>query len=184
MHRAIAACSMTSLATVFFLAATPARGQEPSPQPQPQAKPRTEEPRKASAGAYRVDMSINELEEGKKVNVRQYSMNLRGDDGNQLSIGTQVPVEKEEGKFEYMDVGTEISCRLRELAEGLVIEVRAGISAFATAPEQMGRRPVIRRFKIAGSSTVQPGKPLVLGSVDDPNSKRQFQLEVTVTKLR
>jgi hypothetical protein len=28
------------------------------------------------------------------------------------------------------------------------------------------------------------GKPMLLGSVDDPNSKRQFQLEVTVTKLR
>jgi len=29
-----------------------------------------------------------------------------------------------------------------------------------------------------------PGKAMVIGSVDDPNSKRQFQLEVTVTKLK
>jgi hypothetical protein len=29
-----------------------------------------------------------------------------------------------------------------------------------------------------------PGKPMVIGSVDDPDSKRTFQLEVTVTKLR
>jgi hypothetical protein len=29
-----------------------------------------------------------------------------------------------------------------------------------------------------------PGKPMVVGSVDDPNSKREFQLEVTVTKLK
>jgi len=28
------------------------------------------------------------------------------------------------------------------------------------------------------------GKPLVVGSVDDPSSKKQFQLEVTVTKLK
>jgi hypothetical protein len=27
-------------------------------------------------------------------------------------------------------------------------------------------------------------KPMLMGVVDDPNSKRQFQLEVTVTKLR
>jgi len=27
-------------------------------------------------------------------------------------------------------------------------------------------------------------KTIVIGSADDPNSKRQFQLEVTVTKLR
>jgi len=29
-----------------------------------------------------------------------------------------------------------------------------------------------------------PGKPMVVGSVDDPNSKREFQLEVMVTKLK
>jgi hypothetical protein len=29
-----------------------------------------------------------------------------------------------------------------------------------------------------------PGKSTVVGVVDDPNSKRQFQLEVTVSKLK
>jgi hypothetical protein len=28
------------------------------------------------------------------------------------------------------------------------------------------------------------GKSIIIGSADDPNSRRQFQLEVTVTKLR
>jgi len=28
------------------------------------------------------------------------------------------------------------------------------------------------------------GKSILIGSTADPNSKRQFQLEVTVTKLR
>jgi hypothetical protein len=43
---------------------------------------------------------------------------------------------------------------------------------------------VIRQLKIGGSTLVVVGKPMVLGIVDDPNSKRQFQLEVTMTKLR
>jgi hypothetical protein len=43
---------------------------------------------------------------------------------------------------------------------------------------------VVRQFKINASTLALPGKPMVVGSVDDPNSKRQFQLEVTVTKLR
>jgi hypothetical protein len=37
---------------------------------------------------------------------------------------------------------------------------------------------------ISGSTLVISDKPVIIGSVDDPNSKRQFQLEVTVTKLR
>ena len=44
--------------------------------------------------------------------------------------------------------------------------------------------PVVRQIKIDGSTVVVPGKPIVIGSADDPTSNRQFQLEVTVTKLR
>jgi hypothetical protein len=29
-----------------------------------------------------------------------------------------------------------------------------------------------------------PGKPTVIDSVDDPDSRRTFQMEVTVTKLK
>jgi hypothetical protein len=43
---------------------------------------------------------------------------------------------------------------------------------------------VIRQLKISAGTLAQLGKPMVVGSVDDPNSKRQFQLEVTVTKLK
>jgi hypothetical protein len=43
---------------------------------------------------------------------------------------------------------------------------------------------VLRQLNINASTLAVLGKPMILGSVDDPNSKRQFQLEVTVTKLR
>ena len=63
--------------------------------------------------AYRLDFSINELEDGKKINTRQYSMNLNGNDSNDLKIGTKVPIEAKEGQFEYIDVGTNISARMQ-----------------------------------------------------------------------
>jgi hypothetical protein len=44
--------------------------------------------------------------------------------------------------------------------------------------------PVIRQIKISGDTLLVVGKPIVIGSADDPNSKRQFQLEVSVTRLR
>ena len=44
--------------------------------------------------------------------------------------------------------------------------------------------PVVREIKINGDTLLVVGKPIVIGSVDDPNSKKQFQLEVTATKLK
>jgi hypothetical protein len=133
--------------------------------------------------AYRLDFSVNELEDGRKINTRQYSMNLNNEDSNEIKIGTRVPAEVKEGEFQYLDVGTSIWCRIAEHSNGLAVNVRAEISNFAL-PEQQQSRPVLRQLEIKASSLVQLGKPLMLGSVDDPNSKRQFQLEVTAAKLK
>jgi len=83
-------------------------------------------------------------------------------------------------------VGTEIWSRLKERDGGLLLEVRCELSSFAI-PDQANRTnsmPLIRQLKINASTVAWPGKPMIVGSVDDPNSKRQFQLEVTTTKLR
>jgi hypothetical protein len=133
--------------------------------------------------AYRLDFSVNELEDGKRINARQYSMNLNNEDSDEIKIGTRVPTEVKQGEFQYLDVGTSIWCRIAEHPNGLAIFARAEISNFAV-PEQQQSRPVLRQLQIKASSLAQLGKPLVLGSVDDPNSKREFQLEVTATKLK
>lgn len=141
--------------------------------------------------AYRLDFTVSEMEDGKKINFRQYSMNTRGGEQDELKIGTRVPVESKSGEFQYIDVGTNILCRLRDIADvtwlanDVMLNLRAEISNFAV-PEQQGQnmRPILRQLKIESSTIAVVGKPLVVGSVDDPNSKHQFQLEVTVTKLR
>jgi hypothetical protein len=136
--------------------------------------------------AYRLEFSVNELEEGKRINSRQYSLNLNADDANEIKIGTRVPVEAGHEQFQYLDVGTSIWCRIGERPDGIPLSVRADISNFAIPEQATGHesRPVVRQFKINASTLAIPGKAMVVGSVDDPNSKRQFQLEVTVTKLR
>jgi hypothetical protein len=136
--------------------------------------------------AYRLDFSVNEQEDGKKINTRQYSLNLNAEDANEIKIGTRVPVESGQGQFQYMDVGTNIWCRIGERSDGIPLSVRAEISNFAIPDQSSGHEshPLIRQLKINASTLAILGKPMVVGSVDDPNSKRQFQLEVTVTKLR
>ena len=138
-----------------------------------------------AVNAYHLDFTVNEFEDGKKINTRQHSMNLNAEDAAETKIGTRVPVESKQGEFTYLDVGTNISCRIAERANGLLLSVRAEISNFAM-PEQQGQqaRPVLRQLSIRASSVAQLGKPMLVGSVDDPNSKRQFQLEVTASKLK
>jgi len=154
---------------------------------QEQTPPKTQaESIDKSTNAYRLDFTINELEDGKKINARQYSINLNANDGNSIKIGTRVPVEAKQGEFQYIDVGTSIWSRVKERDNGLALEVRAEISNFAI-PDQASRSssmPLLRQMQINASTVTIPGRPTVVGSVDDPNSKRQFQLEVTVTRLK
>src|SRR5437660_12900381 len=143
--------------------------------------------------AYRLDFSVDEMEGGMKINMRQYSMNLNSGHENQIKIGTRVQVGTKQADFQYLDVGTNIWCRLRDrsdiasLGNDVLVQVRTDISNFAIPDQQQEQqqgRPVLRQFSINASTLALVGKPTVMGSVDDPNSKRQFQLDITVTKLR
>jgi hypothetical protein len=161
--------------------------QDAEPKPTTEAKPAVKTDAEKPVHAYRLDFSVKELEGGKVINTRDYSMNLQADDGNEIKIGTRVPVETGEGRqYQYIDVGTSIWCRIGERSEGIPLSVRTEISNFAI-PEQSSEhepRPVIRQLQIKASTLAQLGKPMIVGSVDDPNSKRQFQLEVTVNRLK
>ena len=185
MRKASAIWTITILG-LMICAGMAAHAQDSAP-----AKPSTETKTPPAAAdkpvhAYRLDFAVAELEDGKKINSRQYSLNLNADDANEIKIGTRVPVEAGHEQFQYMDVGTSIWCRIAERPDGVPLQVRAEISNFAIPDQAEGResRPTIRQFRINASTLALPGKPMVVGSVDDPNSKRQFQLEVTVTKLK
>jgi len=149
--------------------------------------------------AYHLDFSLNELEDGKKINTRQYSMNVLAVQSGprlpigyekDLKIGTRVPVEMDQGKMEYLEIGTSIRCQLFGDETGLIsLDARADVSNLVPRNEKdqympAGRNPILRQLQIQSSGTVTLGKPMSLGTVDDPDSKRQFQLEVTVTKMR
>ncbi len=142
---------------------------------------------------YRLDFSFNELADGKNVNTRHYSMNLTAGNSDEIKIGTRVPVATGSSsanvptQYQYIDVGTNIYAQLREHGDELILVVKGEVSNLDLEPgEHAGAflPPVVRQIKIDGDTLLVVGKPIMIGSVDDPNSKRQFQLEVTVTKLR
>jgi len=146
---------------------------------------------------YRLDFSVNELESGKRINTRHYSMNLADGSADELKIGTRVPVHTgpprsgpgdNPTQYQYMDVGTNIWASLRERGDDLQLEVRSDISNLDMSASHDGDSgwlpPIVRQIKISGVTLLVAGKPIIIGSMDDPNSNREFQLEITATKLR
>jgi len=144
---------------------------------------------------YRLDFSFNEVLDGKIVNTRHYSMNLTAGNSDEIKIGTRVPVAvavtpSNSGSpvpsFQYMDIGTNLWSQLREHGDELMLVVKGDVSNLdMDSGEHAGTSaPVVRQIKISGDTLLVVGKPIMIGSADDPNSKRQFQLEVTVTKLK
>jgi len=168
---------------------SPARAQNESKTDTSKGQP----PKVQPVEPYRLDFSFNEVADGKNVNTRHYSMVLTANDTNEVKIGTRVPVATGTNgpslpatQFQYLDIGTNIWAQLREHGDELMLSVRSDVSNLDTnnSAGPVGGNPVIRQIKISGSTLLATGKPIVIGSMDDPNSKRQFQLEVTATKLR
>jgi hypothetical protein len=141
---------------------------------------------KKSAGTYRLDIVINELEDSKKVNARSYSVLLEGDNWSRLRIGTRIPIQQQ-SQVVYMDVGLSLDCRLHGSEDGPSLEVILEMNSFAI-PEQGTAAnpgtPPLRNFRTQTTSALSLGKPAVITSADDMASKRRFQVEVTATKVK
>jgi hypothetical protein len=172
------------------------RAQDETSSPKEQSAPKQDtnsapktSPSQRPASAYHLDFSLYELEDGKKLNTRRYSMNLTDAEsevgGQDLKIVTRAPIQSENGKFEYLDIGTTIRARIIHWTTPVILDVNADISSFASSDEATkGGHPLLREMRIGASTVLTLNKPMIIGSVDDPNSKREYQLELTVTKLQ
>jgi hypothetical protein len=168
-----------------------AQEEKPAPEDSKAKAERRSDPGQQSPSAgekpmhpYRADFLISELEDGKRINARHYSMLLNVGGSNEIKVGTKVPVSTSEHMFQYMDVGTRINCRLLESGDDLAIDVHSDFSSLSSPEDQHNSQPVVRQVTLSGNTLVTSGKPIIIGAADDPGSRHQFQLEATVTKLK
>jgi|SRR6516165_8413350 len=173
IHRAWSAIAFL----VFCLAGSHLRAQQ-APNSSPPAESKNLD---LAVTPYHAEFVLTEFEDGKKLaNSRHFSMNLNPGRRQTVKIGSRVPVELKGGEIQYLDVGTNIDCHLAERQNGIGLDVSAEISSMADHTNP----PVVRQFRIESSTVTGLGKPVVIGSADVPDSTHQFQLEVTVTKVK
>jgi hypothetical protein len=147
---------------------------------------------------YRLDFSFNELEDGKKLNTRSYTMVLQDSpmspasawsDSMTMKAVTRVPVVTNDNKGQsstvFVDVGLEIFSRLRPHGNGtLDIDGRVELSSLAQPDQAASGHPVLRTVESSFSAEVTLGKPMLIASMDDINSTRRYEVELTATKLK
>jgi hypothetical protein len=171
---------MRTLLSLPLLALTMAPG---SGLAQNQDTPKTLE----SQTVYKLEFVLKEVEGGKVLNARTYSAMVSVDAKNPASTsiraGGVVSYNDAKGP-QSVSTGVNIDCRaVKEVERGLSLNVSADISSVPSEPVSPGAAPMIRQNRWSSPAIVPLKKPTLLFSSDDPMSKRQMQLELTVTSI-
>jgi hypothetical protein len=172
---------------------------------QPPAKDTADQPAKKEVMAgrdgntenfFKLAFVMYELEDGRRTNQRDYMMIGRTDNQpSSIRVATKVPIttqEKgDEKQYTYTDVGLRINCSMKEqMDRRLQFHCDIEISSFIR-PEQIANAtgnaglaaPFLRTTRTDSWALLTMGKPAILTTVDDINSVKRMQIEVTATKL-
>ncbi|HKQ85441.1 MAG TPA: hypothetical protein VJS43_01595 [Candidatus Acidoferrales bacterium] len=186
MHNIRVSVAAIAVALVIGIAGTSAPAQDATSSKTASA-PQAEMP----PHAFRLDYTLTETEGGKKIDSRQYSLNVGGGGQNgrpwvsQLQIGNRVPAgTKTDGTAQYLDVGTRINGSISIRDGARVLDTYCDVTSVVPDEAKVDGRPVLRTLTISNSAPIAEGKSMLVGVADDPNSNREFRLEVTVTELK
>ena len=135
---------------------------------------------------YKLDFVVKEIEGGRMVTSRAYSMLVATDSTGSLRAGSKVPISTtgDGSPASFIDVGTNFDCKsIKELPQHdlslfLIAEISSTVHDSA-APNH----PVIRQNKWSSSVIVPMKKASVIFSSDDATTKGQVQLELTATPV-
>jgi len=165
-------CAIAVVAFCLALIPTSATAQQDTKAPKP-------------ITAYRLEFSVRELENGKRVNSRNYMMMAEDGSFARIRVGNRVPFQTSKDQYQYNNVGMNIDCRPHEQQEGVALDVTVDFSSVAppseTAPSY---NPVFRSNRSEVQTVVPFGKPILVTSLDDVESNRRYEIEVTATKVK
>src|SRR5277367_443946 len=135
---------------------------------------------------YKLDFVVKEVESGRVVTSRAYSMLVATDSTGSLRAGSKVPMRTsaDGAPVSFIDVGTNFDCKAikespqHDLSLFLIAEISSTVHDTAK-PDY----PVIRQNKWSSSIIVPMKKASVIFSSDDATTKGQVQLELTATPV-
>ena len=146
---------------------------------------------------YRLDLALQEREDGKIISTRNYSLWMRANGGagilritHDAPVASRSPFEdsdsspKQRTRIIQKSIKVDLTCFLKEDNSGLELNVNGEIKGVIPPEKGMEYPPVYRNITLASTALLVPGKATTISRVDDPGSNRQFQIDATATKIK
>jgi hypothetical protein len=155
----------------------------------------------ADSGVYRVEFNIHDGSDAAAKNGRRYIIMIEANEKGVFRVGQKVPYAT--GSFQpgiasagvsplvstqynYAEVGVNIDCRINEFNGKIRVKATLDLSTLVQldkSPPTNPPMPIIGQLRIEVNALVNPGKPTLVASVDDPVTLRKFDVEATATKV-
>lgn len=183
--------TIATLVTAFALSLPVALAAQNAPENAPPSEPHH---------FYHLHFAVEELDAGGKVtNTRTFEETIVTGPGpvQQIRTGSRVPIATgsynptgspanlAQTQFQYIDLGVNLDVLgVNDHSGKLTFRLKAQISSIARQTEIAGvGEPVIRQNSWDSTLTLPIGKPTVVFSSDDLDSKAKMQVEVTATRV-
>jgi type II secretory pathway component GspD/PulD (secretin) len=143
---------------------------------------------------YRLTYTVATLEGGKSIGNQHYSLIAQEGQRTTLKEGDKVPVATgsfstdnaaSQTQFTYLDVGMNFDATVTSVTGGVTLKTKVEQSSIGPTNTIAGvAEPVVRQSVLESVSIAALGKPLMLGSIDIPNSTRHIDVDVMVELLK
>jgi len=146
---------------------------------------------------YRLNYTVTELDDNKPTGTQHFSMVVTADKNTSMKEGTKIPVVTGsysdsatpssgiQTQFTYLDIGMNFDASIAELANGVRLKYKVEASSLGTPVTIDGVTEPVVRQSVLDSSTVLPlDKPVMLGSIDVPDSTRHLDIAVVLEQVK
>ena len=138
---------------------------------------------------YRLTYTFTEMDNGKSVGTQHYGLIVVSGERTTLKQGSRVPIVVASGtsgappQITYVDVGMNFDVTLDEFSNGVRLRSRVEQSSAEQTSGATPQDPVIRQTTLEGTAFLNPGKPMILGSLDIPGTTRHMDVAVEMEAI-
>jgi hypothetical protein len=146
----------------------------------------------APAIYYRLEFTIRELDREKLVDTRNYMLFVQSGVAENIIAGSEVPYPSavystagpgSSKSISYRKVGVSIWGTMKETDDSPRLDLKLEESD-SLPPQKDSDAPAFRNIVLNCRALLPLGKTTTVGVVEDPGSRRRFQVDVTATKLK
>ena len=145
---------------------------------------------------YRLSYTLTETDAGKRIGTQHVAVVVVSGGRTTVKQGSKIPVATgmstpnssgggTQTQVSYIDIGLNIDASLDDGVDGVRLRTKIEQSGVATQTSGMGPGdPIVRQTLLEGTSILTPGKPVILGALDIPDTTRHLDVDVVLDPLR